>query len=330
MRNARFISEEEDINIEGRKYIWGEKGMAEMCNMFCRKQGRGHIHLIPCPKTSNHRYMMCTSNLYDGSRHATAKYGPDPKDEMTRDTYWKYVRFVDPCTEEERQEFNKCNHLCKSEEHNADSGEKSYCTEQLWHKPIERTRQNVSSTTYVTVDGHRFACRHSANVPHHAIFTFIGIRLTTVPDDSVSVVLFNQSATIAVQMQDMEESVVECLLPYNPSGSTNFSSGLECGENILIKSKGDVNMKIPVVVFLSDGGNNGRRNPVDCVENMKRQEPRMTLHTIMFGNDPTKSILEEMAMKGDGQFQLTLDAPELSRSFENLAKSLRPPVASLM
>ncbi|XP_057831411.1 uncharacterized protein LOC131042113 [Cryptomeria japonica] len=370
MRNTRFISEEEDINIGDRKYKWGEKGEAEMCNMFCRKQGRGHIHLVPCPKTSNQRYIMCTSNLHDGSRHATVKYGPDidvPKDEMTHETYWKYVRFVDPCTEEERQEFNRCNHQCKSEEHNGDSGENSYCTEQLWHKPIERTRQNVSSTTYVTVDGHRFACRHSANVPHHVIFvidisgsmgsddisptmemfdehnsrlgcvyeailTFIGIRLTTVPDDSVSVVLFNRSPTIAVEMQDMEESVVESLLQYAPSGSTNFSSGLECAEKILIKAQGDpiLNMKIPVVIFLSDGGNNARRNPVDCVESMKRQESRMTLHTIMFGNDPTKSILEEMAMMGDGQFQLTLDALELSRSFENLAKSLRPPVASLM
>ncbi|GLJ05713.1 hypothetical protein SUGI_0023780 [Cryptomeria japonica] len=37
MRNARFISEEEAINIKDRKYKWGEKGEAEMCNMFCRK-----------------------------------------------------------------------------------------------------------------------------------------------------------------------------------------------------------------------------------------------------------------------------------------------------
>ncbi|GLJ32882.1 hypothetical protein SUGI_0662230 [Cryptomeria japonica] len=194
-----------------------------MCNMFCRKQGRGHIHLVPCPKTSNQRYMMCTSNLQDGSRHTTIKYGSDidiPKDEMTHATYWKYFRFVDPCTKEEHQEFNRCNHQCKSEEHNGDSGEKSFCMEQLWHKPIKRTRQNVSSITYVTIDGHHFSCRHSGNVPHHVIFvidisgsmgfddiipmmemfdehnsrlgcvyeailTFIGICLRTVPDDSM-------------------------------------------------------------------------------------------------------------------------------------------------
>ncbi|GLJ30453.1 hypothetical protein SUGI_0602770 [Cryptomeria japonica] len=115
MKNVRFISEGEDIDIQDHKYKWGETGEAEMCNMYCKKQGRGHIHLVTCPGSGR-----CTGNLYDGSRHETVKYGPDvdvPKDEMTHGTYWQYVRFVDRCTEEEREEFDRCNHYCKSEGH---------------------------------------------------------------------------------------------------------------------------------------------------------------------------------------------------------------------
>lgn len=86
MRNVRFISEEEDIDIKDRKYKWGEKREVEMCNMYCKKQGWGHIHLVSCKGSG-----MCTSNLYDGARHETMKYGSDVdihKDELTHETYW--------------------------------------------------------------------------------------------------------------------------------------------------------------------------------------------------------------------------------------------------
>ncbi|GLJ33821.1 hypothetical protein SUGI_0679980 [Cryptomeria japonica] len=138
MRNVRFISEGEDIDIQDRKYKWGVTGIAEMCNMYCKKQGRGHIHLVPCPGQVEGK---CTRNLYDRSRHKTVRYGPDvhvPKDEMTHETFWKYVRFNDPCTEEEREGFDLCNHFCKSEEHDSGPSAKSYCTEKLWHPPIKR------------------------------------------------------------------------------------------------------------------------------------------------------------------------------------------------
>ncbi|KAH9289231.1 hypothetical protein KI387_033348 [Taxus chinensis] len=366
MRNVRFISEEEDIDIKDRKYKWGEKGEAEMCNMYCRKQGRGHIHLIPCPESK------CTANLYDGSRHETVKYGPDvvvPKDEMTHETYWKYVRFVDPCSKEEGQEFGLCNHYCKSEDHYSETKDstKSYCTEQLWHKPITRTGQQENSAGYVTDDGHHFACDHSNNVPHHVIFVidksgsmstsditptmamfynhdcrlgcvyeailrFIQARLRTVCEDYISVVLFDNAATIAVEIQAMQEGVINCLLQYCADGVTTYSSGLDAAEKLMMKAARDpdVDMKKPVVIFLSDGENNGGTDPLVCVDKMKRQEPKMALHTIMYGTDPAMSILEQMAKKGNGQFQLTLDGLELTRSFEKLANSLKPRVAALI
>ncbi|GLJ34388.1 hypothetical protein SUGI_0691360 [Cryptomeria japonica] len=367
MRNVRFISEEEDIDIKDRKYKWGEKGEAEMCNMYCRKQGRGHIHLVPCKG-----FEICASNLYDGARHETVKYGPDvdvPKDEMTHETYWEYVRFVDPCTKEEGIEFGLCNHYCQSEEHNSEekASKNSYCTENLWHEPISKTGQRMNSAGYVTDDGHHFSCDHSNNVPYHVVFVidksgsmscsdisptmakfnnhdcrlgcvyeailrFIQARLRTVCEDSISVVLFDTSARVAVGIQDMEEVVVDLLLQYRASGGTTYSSGLDAAQKLMMKATRDLkeDMKTPVVIFLSDGENNGGEDPVSFVNRMKRQEPKMTLHTIMYGQNPAMSILEEMAKEGQGQFQLTLDGLQLAQSFENLAKSLKPRVAALM
>jgi uncharacterized protein YegL len=370
MRNVKFISESEEIDIDDRKYAWGETGLAEMCNMHCKKQGRGHIHLVPCPEN-------CTSKLYDGSRHETRKYGPDldvPKDEMSHETYWKYIRFVDPCTEEEQNEFGLCNHYCRSEEHEdlsdkkAGAAQKSYCTEKLWHAPIKRTGLNVSSAGYITDDGHHFGCDHSKNVPHHVIFVidksgsmgstdikptlsmfspshdfrlgcvfeaiirFIRTRLRTVSDDSVSVVLFDCSSVIAIEMKEMREEVVNSLLAYDADGGTTYSSGLELAERVMIKASNDptTDHKRPMIVFLSDGGNNGGGDPLYYVNRMKQQEPRMILHTIMFGTDPTVNILKEMANIGNGTFQLSLDEVQLARSFEDLATSLKPKVAALM
>ncbi|KAH9289235.1 hypothetical protein KI387_033352, partial [Taxus chinensis] len=167
---------------------------------------------------------------------------------------------------------------------------------------------------------------------YEAILRFIQARLRTVSDDSVSVVLFDDTATMAVEMGDMEEGVVDRLLQHYPCGGTTYSAGLDGAEKILMKGARHhtVDVKKPVVVFLSDGGNNGGGDPLYYVDKMKRQEPRMTLHTIMFGRDPTMHILVEMAKKGGGTFEQTLDEIQLARSFENLAESLKPKVAALM
>ena len=62
---------------------------------------------------------MCASKFYDAARHETLKYGRDfnvAKDEMSHETYGEYVRFLDPCTKEEGNEFGLCNDYCKLEE----------------------------------------------------------------------------------------------------------------------------------------------------------------------------------------------------------------------
>ncbi|GLJ33423.1 hypothetical protein SUGI_0672620 [Cryptomeria japonica] len=410
MKNVRFSSENENIEIQDRKYKWGETGDAEMCDVYCRKQGRGHIHLILCPEYKpeanmglNPQQGMCTSNFHDGSRHQTVKYGPDiddPKDEMTHETYWRYIGFVDPDTQDEQQEFGGCNQYCIFAKHmvgldeeevaetktefSGDRSYKSYCTKKMWHSAVLRTEENANSAGYVSTDGHHFSCRHSMNVPHHVIFVidkstsmaykditptmpqfsetnncrlgcvyegilkFIQTRRRTFSGNSVSMVLFHKSAEMAVEMQDMKESVVDTLLHFHaanffdwraaldrfkkvarggigdflsgdsPFGTgTVYTSGLNAAEEILLKATRDcrVDMKIPVVIFISDGKNHGS-DPLPCLERMKRIDPRMVLHTIMYSKHPPTSTLQEMAEKGGGSCHVDVDEVQLSRAFE--------------
>ncbi|GLJ34361.1 hypothetical protein SUGI_0690890 [Cryptomeria japonica] len=288
-RKVENISADKGINFQDRMHKWGE---ILVPNINCRKQGRGYNHPVPCPGFSK-----CTGNLDDGSRHKTA-----PQDVMTHETFWQYVS---------REEFDI---------------------------------QNLNSAGYITDDSRHFGCDQSKNVPHHVIFVidksrwmgfsdstptmikfythkcrlgcvyedilwFIRLRLKTVSDDSVSVFLFDESATVAIEMEDMKESVVDRLLQQKPGGGAIYSSRLDAAEKILIKGsrQPSVNVKMPVVIFLSDGVINGGEDPLYCVDKMKRAEPRMILHTIKFGTDPTTDIVIEMAKKGGGTFGKKLD-----------------------
>lgn len=70
---------------------------------MCKAQGWGHIHLIHCLMHEN-----CMSHVYDGSQLEKRKYGPNedvPKDELALETYWKQMRFEDPCTDDYQKAF---------------------------------------------------------------------------------------------------------------------------------------------------------------------------------------------------------------------------------
>jgi hypothetical protein len=63
---------------------------------------------------------------------------------------------------------------------------------------------------------------------------------------------------------------------------------------------------------------------------MKQVEPNLVFHTIKFGSGSYSQILKDMASAGSGTFQVSLDEVQLSKSFEGLARSLRPKVTALM
>ena len=125
MRHTFFVSNQEQINIGDRKYVVGECGEAEMCNMFCKSQGQGHLHIVTCDSKEG---QQCTHSKNDGRRHETIKYEPEPdipKDELTHENFWNSIKFEDPCSTEEIELFKKCSYQCaRDHDENKDKPEK--------------------------------------------------------------------------------------------------------------------------------------------------------------------------------------------------------------
>lgn len=242
----------------------------------------------------------------------------------------------------------------------------SYCVEPLWHAAVPKAGgQAGHGAGYITDDGHRFACDHSKDMENHVIFVidrsgsmesadcvptmpkftrnrlgcvyesilrFIRVRQARIIQDHVSVVLFDNVPLTAIESEPIAETLADRLVHHFARGGTTYSCGLRAAEEILTRSSTNLVMqkKSPVVIFLSDGGNNGGENPVHLVRRMKQVEPKLIFHTIKFGNDPYNQILMDMASAGSGTFQVSLDEVQLARSFEGLARSLKDKVSSLM
>lgn len=175
MRACHFVSDEwtEAVQVGSRRYQRGESGEAEMCNMYCKALGRGHIHLMYCNALDAFK---CTNSQKEGIRHQTVAYGPDfqvPKDELTHECYWRTIGFVDPSTSEERELFALCPAKCGHPSHQVESqscndaslsnAEESYCSLPLWHEPLDPKGPVPNNQGYISSSGHHFHCSHSCS-----------------------------------------------------------------------------------------------------------------------------------------------------------------------
>ena len=107
MRNTVFYATEEVVDTgDSREYKIGDSGKAEMCNVFCERLGRGHIHLELC----GYAPKKCVEE--EGRRHEHKKYQPEPeipKDEVKHSKFWRRKKWKDPCIEKKQKIFDKCN-----------------------------------------------------------------------------------------------------------------------------------------------------------------------------------------------------------------------------
>ena len=185
MIDRTFAGEHREIDVADRKYVWGERGTAEMCPLFCRVQGRGHIHLALCGAGAGG---VCAGSAAPRSaRHETKRYGPDvdvPKDEIKHAAYWAGMGFEDPCSSTDQSEFGLCGHYCGSRSHAAapagaggaagpsrqgEQIERSYCSLPLWHDAAAASA-GVGSGHHASADGHLFSCSHPTAGQYHTVF----------------------------------------------------------------------------------------------------------------------------------------------------------------
>ncbi|GBC16228.2 hypothetical protein GLOIN_2v1865248 [Rhizophagus irregularis DAOM 181602=DAOM 197198] len=174
-----FTCEEEEFEFEGHRLNVGDRGDFVLCHKLCENMGR-HRHIDFCKDPG-----VCESE--GGSRkegileHIKAHISPQPnrkKDYISHRVFWERTMFQDPYSKEDRENFKKCDHECADEKHhsvNEITGKeptKSYCTQEIFHAPVDLKTFSLGKTGYISTDGHHFTCENpTTNVGNfHIVF----------------------------------------------------------------------------------------------------------------------------------------------------------------
>ncbi|KAJ1300985.1 hypothetical protein OPQ81_003409 [Rhizoctonia solani] len=170
--------------LQGRKFGSGDEGAPMLCNLVCAEQGR-HAHIDFCRDPGS-----CSST---DCEHIMERMHPDPdreKDWISHATFWARTGFKgiiirkllrsryltsslkDPYSQEEQNEFAKCDILCAGPEHEGTAttaANPSYCTLHMFHAPEP---QGVAVTGHISLDGHYFTCQNPSRLhqAYHIVF----------------------------------------------------------------------------------------------------------------------------------------------------------------
>jgi hypothetical protein len=270
MENCHLVSDQKNIDIGDHKYVVGESSAAEMCHIFCKRLGRGHIHLVKCGKTKGD----CVNEVEGQRVHESKKYGPDfevSKDELSHDAYWEMINFEDPCTEGDRELFRKCMYYCGADEHSKGVEDRNYCQLDMWHPKNTKPGENGKNRGWFTPDGHNFVCehKHPAKSYHfvlclddsgsmngkpwadlsEAVKSFAFSRLVS-RNDRLSIIQFNEYPIVMCEYMHFENFDVDKHLKFR-AGGTEFGVAILRAHDI-IKARLEGGLS-PVFIFMSDG-----------------------------------------------------------------------------
>ncbi|CAI5731949.1 unnamed protein product [Peronospora destructor] len=340
MRNTYFLSDAEEIDIEERKYKSGELGIAEMCNLYCSKMGREHIHYLDCEQGHKDKCVYSGSTT-DQRRHCTRALEPKPEketDEVLHEQFWKTLGWEDPCTSKmELELFGKCGYKCDAPDHD---DKPSHCILGAWHKPEPKPRSGFDGFTYVS--GHKFDCSHvaSGGKMHHVFVLdcsgsmrgrpwsdlmaawkeYVYNRIADGASlDLVSVVTFGNYAQIVYEGQNIT-TMTNAHLNYR-GGGTNYAAGLRAANEVL--SRMNFETYKPAVVFFSDG------HPCDPLQGEQLathirscyEKNGLQAFAVGFGCI-NLNMLERVAEKMGGTYHHVLTGNELKATFFSISASL--------
>ena len=335
MRKCFFVANEDEIQVGTHKYKVGEPAVAEICHVFCKSLGRGHIHIVECDSEDS------TACIYsarkDQRRHESTRYHPNPekpKDEITHKAYWASVGFEDPCQEIDAEDFQKCPAYCAAEMHEEEE-EQIFCEQPLWHNPVTSMAEISRMSGFLTKDGHVLPCQHPSGIYHFvlcldasgsmtgkpwddvigAVRVFVAQRLVlSSSTDRMSIVIYNSNAKIAAEYQPIN-SFSRNWLTFM-SGGTDFSIALNTADQI-IGSHLDENIK-PVLIFMSDGGSSNGEVEMEQLARKYSVSNGLDVYTLGFGIIQFEK-LKEMARLGRGQFLEAVDGLQLRTMFVEIS-----------
>ncbi|KAJ0395004.1 hypothetical protein P43SY_002157 [Pythium insidiosum] len=341
MRNTYFLSDDVDIDIGERKYQAGERGTAEMCNMYCATMGREHVHYLPCDQGSAGQCVY-SGTSEDRRRHCQRALEPKPEqemDELLHESFWETLGWEDPCTSKEaRDEFGKCGYKCDAPDH--DDEKPSLCVLPAWHAPAKQPESGFDGFSYVS--GHQFECTHVSGdgKMHHVLVLDASGSMSGSPwqhlmgayaeyinnrindrgtTDLVSVITFDSSARIqydAVSITSMRTAPVQYT-----GGGTSYASGLRLVNEVMSRIMFD-DYK-PVIVFFSDGHPHDPVEGEQLAQHIRQAYAMYGLKAFAVGfGSINLHILERVATALGGSYHHALDGTELRSTFYTISASL--------
>ncbi|KAE9025238.1 hypothetical protein PR001_g11919 [Phytophthora rubi] len=350
MRQTYFMAKTNDIDIEGRKYQVGERGIAEMCNLFCSKMGRGHTHYLPCESKGGEKCVYTADASEDHRRHCVDELFPPPgrdMDELLHAQFWSTIGWEDPCNDEERAEFAKCRFQCNAPEHDGSDGTPSFCVLGAWHKAELKPEGGDDGFSYV--DGHKFECVHAVDTgKFHNIFVLdssgsmsgqpwqdllcacseFGIsRLKDGgEDDLVSYVTFDHESVIFCEGERLPDAL-QMTVPFS-GGGTSFVEGLRAANEVL--SRNDFDEFKAVMIFFSDGQPQDIELGIAMAQHIRSTYAKYDLKAFVVGFGYVNlSVLQRVASEMGGEYRQVLDANALRTEFQRIAAVLCNNEASL-
>ncbi|CAG8444245.1 12971_t:CDS:10 [Acaulospora morrowiae] len=134
-----FTCEDDEFEFEGHRLNVGDRGDFVLCHkvyQLCENIGR-HRHIDYCRDPD-----LCE--------------GPGGR---KKEGILEHIN--DPYSKDDREEFKKCDHECVDEKHHKVdkfSGKeptKSFCTQEIFHPPLDPTSKPSTGIGYISIDGHQ-------------------------------------------------------------------------------------------------------------------------------------------------------------------------------
>ncbi|RHZ89869.1 hypothetical protein Glove_9g267 [Diversispora epigaea] len=168
-----FACEDDEFEFEGHLLNSGDRGDFVLCHKLCEGAGR-HRHFDYCKDPKVCENLQKDEGSYE---HIFARVEPQPdieKDYVSHQVFWERIKFQDPYSKDDREEFKRCDHECPDAKHKIDenSGKKAlkfYCTRNIFHQILDPNSIPPDNKGYISIDGHHFTC-DNPNTYFHIIF----------------------------------------------------------------------------------------------------------------------------------------------------------------
>ena len=152
---------------------------------------------------------------------------------------------------------------------------------------------------------------------------FLDVLDGTDQEELVTLVIFNNTATLALDLRTDYQSIrnyVEDVVPYE---GTAIGDGLLRGRPELMDGTSARPFAAKTIVVLTDGENNGASDPKTVTENMVAVDP-ITVHSVTFATDNAnaKLAMDDVAEAGNGVHYHADTGPDLVGVFREIANNL--------